>query len=132
MKRREFTPKQRFAIIKRATTEDNRILCEGCSLNVTFKKWEIDHVVAEALVIDKSKPLTIEDGKLLGHCCHRGENGKTAKDMKAIAKSKRREAKHFGFAKKRSTFPKMPEGYRYDWRTRRPVKIDGSVVRRDA
>lgn len=124
-RRREFTPKQRFQIIKRATTEDNRILCEGCSLNVTFKKWEIDHVVAEALVVDKSKPLTIEDGKLLGHCCHRGENGKTAKDVKAIAKSKRREAKHFGFAKRRSTFACSRSG---------PfkAKIGGGVVRRDA
>jgi len=116
VKRREFTPKQRFDIIKRATTGDNRILCEGCSLNVTFKKWEIDHVVAEALVIDKSKPLTIEDGKLLGHCCHRGENGKTAKDVKAIAKSKRREAKHLGI-RKRSSFPKPPPGSYWDWRT---------------
>lgn len=132
MKRREFPPAVKAAIVHRAMNEKGLVVCEGCNQVLAHKRYEIDHVIAEALVVDKSKPLTAADGQLLGYCCHRGENGKTNQDVKAIAKSKRREAKHFGFAKKASTFPKLPPGYRYDWRTRRPIKIGGGVVRRDA
>lgn len=120
-RRREFTRNQRFEIIKRATTEDNRILCEGCGFNVTFKRWEIDHTIPEELVVDKSKPLTIEDGKLLGvDCCHRGGRNKTAKDAGDIARAKRREAKHLGI-RKRSTFPCSRD-------SKLKKKINGEVV----
>ncbi len=117
--RREFPRRIRAEIVKRAMDEKGRIRCEGCYGVV--RRFEIDHRIAEALVVDKSKPLTAKDGQLLGYCCHRGEDGKTAHDVKMIAKSKRVEAKHLGI-KKRSSFPKMPPGYRYDWRLRRPVK----------
>lgn len=79
--------------------ERGQICCEGCRQVLGSKKHEIDHVVAEALVVDKSKPLTAKDGQLLGYCCHRGEDGKTAKDVRAIAKSKRQERRHLGIPK---------------------------------
>lgn len=91
-RRREFTRDQKAAIARRATVQGT-IFCEGCGLAVT--RFEIDHTIPDALFLDKSRKLTIEDGKLLGiECCHRGPDGKTAKDVKAIAKSKRVEAKH--------------------------------------
>ena len=111
--RREFSRKQRFEIIKRASNHKGQITCEGCGLVLGPKAWEIDHTVAEALVIDKTKPLTIEDGRLLGMCCHRGPDGKTASDVTAISKAKRLERRQMGI-KKRTGFWK-PKGARYDW-----------------
>ena len=84
-------------MIKRASDTQGLIFCEGCGLNVTGKAFEFDHVIAEELVIDKTKPLTIADGKLLGRdCCHRAPGGKTAQDAAIIAKAKRREDAHLG------------------------------------
>lgn len=101
--RREFTRKQRAQIVHRATNENGHVACEGCGLVLGKKPYEIDHIIAEELVIDKSRPLTIEDGELLGkECCHRGADGKTNRDVKVIAKAKRVEAKHYGI-RKRST-----------------------------
>jgi hypothetical protein len=99
--RREFPRSVKAEIVKRAMDEKGRIRCEGCYGVV--RRFEIDHVIAEALVVDKTKPLTAKDGQLLGYCCHRGEGGKTAEDVGNIARAKRREAKHLGI-KKRSTF----------------------------
>jgi hypothetical protein len=98
--RREFPRSVKAAIVKRAMDEKGRIRCEGCYGVV--RRFEIDHVIAEALVVDKTKPLTAKDGQLLGYCCHRGEGGKTAHDVKAIAKSKRCGAKHYGYQTKTS------------------------------
>jgi hypothetical protein len=98
--RREFPRSVREEIVRRAKNSDGIICCEGCSLVLGAKRYEIDHVIAEALVVDKSKPLTAKDGQLLGACCHRGEDGKTAQDVTAIAKAKRRGAKHDGYARR--------------------------------
>ncbi len=88
---------QKVAMIKRAMTGTGQILCEGCGLNVTGKVIEFDHVIAEALVLDKSVALTIADGLVLGRdCCHRAPGGKTAHDLADIAEAKRREARHLG------------------------------------
>jgi hypothetical protein len=96
-KRREFSRAQKAQMLKRASDAQGNIWCEGCGLNVTGKLVEFDHVIAEALVIDKTKPLTIEDGKALGRdCCHRAPGGKTAQDAAIIAKALRREANHAG------------------------------------
>jgi hypothetical protein len=119
--RREFSAKVRLEIVHRAMDGRGRIVCEGCGQILAHKRYEIDHTIAEALVIDKSAPLTALDGQLLGACCHRGEGGKTAKDATAIAKSKRAERKHLRI-KQRSTFPKPPPGYRYDWKLGRLTK----------
>jgi len=91
--RREFSDKVKAAIVMRAMNDRGFPVCEGCGGVLKLKGYEIDHRIAEALVVDKSKPLTAEDGQLLGPCCHRGPNGKTARDVKAIAKSKRSERK---------------------------------------
>lgn len=122
MTRREFSRTLKAKIVHRAMNGRGQITCEGCGLILGAKAYEIDHILAEALVVDKTKPLTAKDGQLLGYCCHRGEDGKTAKDVTAIAKSKRREAKHYGFDKKRSTWPKPPPGTRYDWKLGRRIR----------
>ena len=96
MKRREFSKPVKAEMFRRATV-DGTTFCEGCGL--ALKKWEFDHTIAEALIMDKSKKLTADDGKLLGECCHRGEDGKTNKDVKAIAKAKRIENKRSGATK---------------------------------
>ena len=97
MKRREFTREQKAQMIKRASDAQGLIWCEGCGLNLTGKVIEFDHTIAEALVIDKAKPLTIADGKVLGRdCCHRAPGGKTAQDVAIISEAKRREAAHLG------------------------------------
>lgn len=119
MKRREFTRAQKAAIVHRAMNADGKITCEGCGLVLGSKPYEIDHTIPEALIADKTRHLTIEDGKLLGKsCCHRGENGKTAADVATIAKVYRSEAKHLGL-KKRSS-----------WNTKWKRKVSGETVLR--
>jgi hypothetical protein len=110
--RREFPNRIRVQILDRAMDKDGRVRCEGCGGVLKAKQYEYDHTIPEALVIDKSRPLTADDGKLLGPCCHRGENGKTNADIARIAKAKRRKAKHIG-AKPPSKWRKPPPGYNY-------------------
>lgn len=96
-KRREFTRNQKAEILRRATI-GNEVWCEGCGLNLTGKAFEFDHRVAENLILDKSRKLTVEDGQLLGRdCCHKP---KTKIDTKVAAKTKSVEAKHHGFQRK--------------------------------
>lgn len=95
--RREFSRAQKVAMIKRAMAGGSQIFCEGCGLNLTGKVIEFDHIIPEALLLDKSEPLDISDGRVLGRdCCHRAPGGKTAGDLADIAEAKRREAKHLG------------------------------------
>lgn len=95
--RREFSRAQKVAMLKRAMDQTGTIRCEGCGLNVTGKVVEFDHIIPEALILDKLMPLDIEHGRVLGRdCCHRAPGGKTATDIAVIAEAKRREAKHFG------------------------------------
>jgi hypothetical protein len=99
--RREFPRPVKFEIIKRATRL-YMICCEGCGLVLGAKRWQIDHTIPDALAIDKSRPLTAADGKLLGlECCHKP---KTARDVGVIAKARRQEARNLGL-RKRSSFP---------------------------
>lgn len=120
MTRREFPRAIKAQIVHRAALPDGIVKCESCGLVLGKKRYEIDHRIAEALVVDKTKPLTADDGQLLGYCCHRGEDGKTAQDVADIARAKRREAKFHGFGKRRSTWPKSK------WRK----KVSGEVVLR--
>jgi hypothetical protein len=95
--RREFSRAQKVEMIKRAMGTGCRILCEGCGLNISGKAIEFDHIIPEALILDKSADLSLTDGRVLGRdCCHRRPGGKTAGDLADIAEAKRREAKHFG------------------------------------
>lgn len=91
-KRREFSAVTKVEIIRRAT-RDMVTYCEGCGL--PCRRWEIDHVIAEALQVDKSRKLTATDGQLLCHdACHAEKTRKH--DVPAIARAVRREAAHVG------------------------------------
>lgn len=95
--RREFSRAQKVAMLKRAMDRTGIIRCEGCGLNVTGKVVEFDHIIPEALILDKLMPLEIEHGRVLGRdCCHRAPGAKTARDLAVIAEAKRREARHLG------------------------------------
>jgi 5-methylcytosine-specific restriction enzyme A len=91
-KRREFSTSVKVEIIKRAT-RDGVTYCEWCKLPT--RRWEIDHIVADGLCVDKSRPLTAKDGELLcKEVCHADKT--TKHDVPAIAKAKRREATFVG------------------------------------
>ena len=125
MTRREFTKAQKAEMLRRASDSKGRIRCEGCGLDVTGKAIEFDHTIPEALILDKSRPLTAADGNLLGrNCCHRAPGGKTAQDVADIARAKRREAAHGGF--KTKTKRPMPGSRASGWKR----LMDGTVVRR--
>lgn len=124
MSRREFSRKQRAGIILRATDSEGIVCCEGCGLRLHRKPYEIDHIIAEALIMDKSVPLRIEDGQLLGkECCHRG--GKTADDIRLIRKADRQRDRHTG-AMLKSSNP-LPCGRHSPLKK----KMDGSIVLRN-
>lgn len=89
MARRNFTKAIIVARIK-AATRDGVVYCDGCG--VSCKKWEIDHIRADALL---GEP-TFENSRLLCIPCHKD---KTASDVKSISKAKRVEAKHLGAVK---------------------------------
>jgi hypothetical protein len=96
--------------------------CEGCSLVLGLKPYEIDHILEEELVVDKSKPLTIEDGQLLGvGCCHKP---KTAERIRMIRKSDRVRDRHTRASKKPS---RMPGGRDSNIK----IRMDGTPVYRD-
>ncbi len=119
MKRREFPKRIKAQIVHRAMTPNGNVKCEGCGAILGMKRYEIDHTIAEGLVIDKTKPLTKEDGRLLGlECCHKP---KTVKDKGDIARAVRRSAKHAGIKSKRPAFQKPP-GVRWDWKRGRFTK----------
>ena len=91
MARREFTRNQREQIVERSK-RNGFICCERCGQVLGAKPYEIDHIIPEALRLeaDKQSRITIAEGQLLGKlCCHRGEDGKTNKDVSQIAKAKR-------------------------------------------
>lgn len=123
--RREFSRKVRAQIILRATDENGQVVCEGCGLILGHKPYEIDHTVAEALIIDKSRKLTADDGKLLGRdCCHRGGRNKTADDVRMIRKADRQRDKASGAFKRKSRT--MPGSRASQWKR----KMDGTRERR--
>ncbi|HEV7319441.1 MAG TPA: hypothetical protein VGO04_12635 [Ensifer sp.] len=107
MARREFTKAVYVQIVKRAMLPNGEIACEGCGLILGKKKYHVDHTIADALQIDKTRKLTADDGKLLGvECCHKP---KTAEGVSVIAEAKRREENHLGI--KRQTKPIRSPGF---------------------
>lgn len=86
----EFTKKVRIAAFERCKGK-----CEQCGANLKVGEGEYDHVI----------PLALTGESTLGNCqvlcrpCHRDPGAKTAADVKAIAKSKRRSANHTGASK---------------------------------
>lgn len=120
--RREFPRKIRAAIVLRATNADGLICCEGCGLVLGRKPYEVDHTTPEALVMDKSKPLTADDGKLLGKaCCH---SPKTAEDIRRFRKADRQRDRHTGAMRK--TARPLPGSRASGWKQ----KLSGEWVRR--
>ena len=117
MPRREFSKSVYAQIVKRAMLPSGEIACEGCGLILGKKKYHVDHTIADALQIDKSRKLTAEDGKLLGvECCHAP---KTKVDVAVIAEAKRREAKHLGIIRpaqkiRSAPFPKSEKAAKRD------------------
>jgi hypothetical protein len=92
--RREFTKAVYAQIVKRAMLKSGEIACEGCGLILGKKIYHVDHTVADGLQVDKSRKLTVDDGKLLGvECCHKP---KTKKDVEVISKAKRVEESYLG------------------------------------
>jgi hypothetical protein len=111
MPRREFTRDVYAKIVHRATNADGHVICEGCGLVLGKKPYHVDHTKPDGLEVDKSRKLTVDDGKVLGvECCHAP---KTKRDVADIARAKRREAKHLGI-RKPSKFRKPPAGVRYE------------------
>ncbi len=99
--RREFPTKVKAAAFARADGH-----CEGCLGWLYIGKFHYDHRIPDAL---GGEP-TLDNCVVLCVACH-GE--KTAKhDVPAIAKAKRREAKHIG-AKPKRPWPKRSN----QWRT---------------
>lgn len=122
MTRREFDRKTRAAIIHRATNKAGHVVCEGCGLVLGKKPFEVDHTIPEALVMDKSRPLTAADGKLLGKaCCHAP---KTAEDIRRIRKADRQRDRHTGAMRKTSR--PLPGSRASGWKQ----KLSGEWVRR--
>lgn len=117
--RREFRSSVRLEIKRRATI-DGKIICEKCGLVLGAKRWDVDHTIPDAQMLDKSRSLTAADGRLLGwDCCHKP---KTAIDLGVIAKTKRLERNDAG-DRKRSYWPC---GRGSKWK----AKIGGGVVER--
>jgi hypothetical protein len=94
-RRREFSKPIAREIMKRCERPTGW-QCEACGLIVS--SGEIDHVIAEALIVDKTKKLTAAEGQFLCWPCHQGPDGKTPKDKAAIAKAVRVEANRLGTA----------------------------------
>ncbi len=115
MSRREFPAKVKVAAFERSGG-----LCERCKARLGPGNVEYDHVLADWL---GGEP-TLENCEALCRACHRGPGGKTAQDVKVIAKAKRVGRSHIGAAPK-SRNP-LPGGKSSGWRKR----MDGTVVRR--
>ena len=116
MARREFSKAVYTQIVKRAFDEKRGFVCEGCGLVLGKKRWHVDHTIADGLHIDKSKPLTADEGQLLGvECCH---TPKTKNDVRIIAKAKRVEGNYLGIKTKSRGFQK-PAGMKFNWSTGR-------------
>jgi 5-methylcytosine-specific restriction protein A len=106
--RRPLSPMRKLRLF-----EDAGGICHICDLKISGK-WDVEHKIPLAL-----GGLDDETNMAPAHrACHAP---KTAEDVANIARAKRRKAKHLGI-RKRSSFPKPPPGYKYDWGQRRLVK----------
>ncbi len=86
MTRREFPRSVKVAVVKRATRE-SVVYCEACCAQA--KRWQIDHVRPDGLGGDP----TLGNAMLICEACFSAKN---PADTRAIAKAKRREARHIG------------------------------------
>jgi len=89
MTRREFPKAVRVAVTRRAM-KDGVLYCEACGGQA--KRFQIDHIRPDGLL---GEPI-LENAQLICQACWEVKN---PKDTVAIAKAKRREAKHIGAVK---------------------------------
>jgi uncharacterized protein YbaR (Trm112 family) len=111
MSRREFSRAVKVEIIRRATRTigDDGLsgtFCEECGSLV--RAWEIHHLREDALEVDKSKPLTAEEGALWCKPCHREYT--STHSVPVVAAAKRQEAAHLGAEKpNKAEIPQRPK-----------------------
>lgn len=119
MARRSFSAKDRLRIF----TAHNGV-CHLCSGAIGVgEAWEVEHVIAYALTRDNSD----ENLRPAHKRCHAE---KTVADVAAIAKAKRREAKHTGAARPKQSirsagFQKAPAKEPKQQLARRPLYAVG-------
>lgn len=109
MPRAEFSKKTRVKAFERCHGK-----CEKCGCRLKVGEGEYDHILPAAF----GGEATLENCQVLCVPCHRGPNGKTADDIRAIRKADRIKAKHIGAVK--------PSGFNRKWRK----KMNGEVVPR--
>lgn len=109
MGRREFSQAVKVEIARRAAIEINGWLagrrCENCGCD-TKGSFEFHHLREDGLEVDKSRKLTAADGALWCIPCHDDHTRRFS--TPAVAKAKRREAKHLG-VKKKATMARRPK-----------------------
>lgn len=92
MSRREFSRAVKVEIIKRAT-RNSQVYCEREGCGLPCRKFEIHHLVMDAMETDKSRKLTAANGALWCIPCHDAE---TKAQAPILAKARAREAAHVG------------------------------------
>ena len=81
------------ATARTAFLKEHNATCHICNGAIQpGDKWDVDHVIALELG-GADEPANWRPAHMK---CHRGPQGKTARDLEAIAKAKRREAAHIG------------------------------------
>ena len=111
--RREFPARIKVAAFQRAQGA-----CEGCGARLSVGKYHYDHDTPDGL----GGAPTLENCKVLCTVCHSTKT--RTGDVPAIAKAKRREARHLGA---RVSARPMPGSRASKWKR----KMDGTVVRRE-
>lgn len=126
MKRRNFTKATRVEIVKRAKTDlaIGTKVCEKCGL--PCKRWEIHHLVMDAMETNKSRKLTAADGALWCIPCHKEE---TKAQAAILAKARDREASHLR-ANPPSQHPVPRRPSKREERASQPSKLDSLPPRR--
>ena len=98
MSRREFPKSVRVAVTRRAM-KDGVLYCEACGGQA--KRFQIDHIRPDGLL---GEPI-LENAQLICQACWEIKN---PKDTAAIAKAKRREAKHVGAVRPKQSIRSAP------------------------
>ena len=106
-KRASLSPMRKLRIFEAAGSR-----CHICGLKIQGK-WDVEHVIPLALGGADDETNMAPAHK----ACHAP---KTAEDVAAIARAKRRKARHLGI-RKRSSFPKAPPNSHWDWKLGRRV-----------
>lgn len=123
MKRLEFSKKVKIEIFRRAGGPGNPC-CEGCGLSLRNKPFEVDHTLEcwemEDVQNGLRAPLTAEDGKLLGRCCHAPKTARKAGERAHVKRIVEKQAKA---SAKRSSFQTNRDG-------RFKRKMSGEIVER--